>query len=219
MLYAIFCVKEKKIEMKRTIFLVAIGIMISSLLAFGQQVYRWTDEKGTIHLTDDPTLVPEKFRDQIKEKELPKEPAPPAVPKPSKEVPTKGAPSKGGPSRDAPPKEIPPKQEPKPAPEQKDLLGRGEDWWRARVREWNEKLLTAQKNYESANADWKGREKELEQSKFKPESLKRKLRAEVQTLEGKAKDLERQIAEAKNMLEKVLPKEAEQYRADPNWLK
>jgi hypothetical protein len=219
--------KEKKIEMKRTIFLVAIGIMISSLLAFGQQVYRWTDEKGTIHLTDDPTLVPEKFRDQIKEKEPPKEPAPPAVPKPSKEVPPKGASSKETPAKQEPQqtpvkpqsKQAPVKQEPTPAPDQKDLMGRGEDWWRARVREWNEKLLSAQKNYESVNADWKGREKELEQSKFKPDSLKRKLRAEVQTLEGKAKDLERQIAEAKNMLEKVLPKEAEQYRADPNWLK
>ena len=111
------------------------------------------------------------------------------------------------------------KPEPKPTPEQKDLLGRGEDWWRARAKEWNEKLLSAQKNYESANADWKSKEKELEQSKFKPDSLKRKLRAEIQTLEGRAKDWERQIAEAKNMLEKVLPKEAEQDRADPNWLK
>ncbi len=212
--------------MKRIIFLVALGIIISSLPAFGQQVYRWTDEKGTIHLTDDPTLVPEKFRDQIKEKEPPKEPAPPAASKPSKEAPSKGVPPKEIPvkpeSKQAPvkpeSKQAPVKPEPTP-PSQKDLLGRGEDWWRARVREWNEKLLSAQKNYESAHADWKSKEKELEQSKFKPDSLKRKLKAEIPKLEAKAKDWERQVAEAKNMLQKVLPKEAEQYRADPNWLK
>ena len=81
--------KEKKIEMKGMIFLAVIGIMIPSLLAFGQQVYRWTDEKGTIHLTDDPTLVPEKFREQIKEKELPKEPAPRQLPNPPKKPPPK----------------------------------------------------------------------------------------------------------------------------------
>ena len=207
--------------MKRTIFLVALGIIISSLPAFGQQVYRWTDEKGTIHLTDDPALVPEKFRDQIKEKELPKEPAPPAPSKPSKGVPSKEVPPKPE-SKQAPvkpqTKQAPVKEESTPAP-QKDLLGRGEDWWRTRVREWNEKLLTAQKNYESAHAEWKSKEKELEQSKFKPDSLKRKLKAEIQTLDRRAKDFQSQIAEAKNMLEKTIPKEAEQYRANPNWLK
>jgi hypothetical protein len=220
--------KGEKIEMKRTIILVAVGIMISSLLAFGQQVYRWTDEKGALHFTDDPSLIPEKFRGQIKEKEPPMEPVPPAASAPSKgapskEVAPKGASPKGAPPQKAPVKEestqAPVKPEANPAPEQKDLLGRGKGWWQARVREWNGKLLTAQKNYESVYADWKGKEKELEQAKFKPDSLKRKLKAEAQTLEAKAKDWERQIAEAKNMLEKVLPREADQYRADPNWLK
>jgi hypothetical protein len=32
-------------------------------------------------------------------------------------------------------------------------------------------------------------------------------------------DQKRQVDEAKNMLEKVLPKQAEESRADPSWLK
>jgi len=27
-----------------------------------EEVYRWTDEKGTIHFTDDVSKIPEKFR-------------------------------------------------------------------------------------------------------------------------------------------------------------
>jgi hypothetical protein len=38
-------------------------------------------------------------------------------------------------------------------------------------------------------------------------------------LEGKAKDWEKQMMEAKNMLEKVLPKQAEDNRANPDWVK
>jgi len=63
------------------------------------------------------------------------------------------------------------------------------------------------------------KEKELADAKFKPDSLKRKLKAEIKELEVKVKDRERERNEAKNMLEKVLPKQAEDYKADPAWLK
>jgi predicted nucleic acid-binding Zn-ribbon protein len=102
---------------------------------------------------------------------------------------------------------------------QKDILGRGEEWWRAKTIEWNEKYKTAQRNYEMAYSEWKSKENELEASKFKPDSLKRKLKAEIKVLEEKAKDWEKQMEEAKNMLENVLPKQARDYQADPEWLK
>jgi len=38
-------------------------------------------------------------------------------------------------------------------------------------------------------------------------------------LEEKLRERERERDEAKNMVEKVLPKEAEDYKADPGWLK
>jgi seryl-tRNA synthetase len=102
---------------------------------------------------------------------------------------------------------------------QRDALGRGEEWWRARVREWNEKFISAQRNYENTYSEWKAMEKELEASKFKPDSLKRKLKAEMKALEEKTKDWEKQVEQAKNMLENILPKEAQDYRANPEWLK
>ena len=189
--------------MKKIGFLILIGLILFFSLAFGQGVYKWVDEKGTTHFVDDLSLVPERYRDRIIQATPPKEPAPP----PSLESPK----STGG------EKEI--QSAPESASEQKDILGRGEEWWRAIAEEWNEKLKAARENYEKAYSEWKLKEQELETSKFKPDSVKRKLKVEARALEEKAKDLEKQMEEAKNMLENVLPRQAREYRADPDWLK
>jgi chromosome segregation ATPase len=184
--------------MKRTMLIILIGMITLPFVAGGQQIYQWVDEKGTVHFTDDISLVPEKYQDQIKEKKMLKEPAsPPPVTS----------------TRDKAFKE------PQEAIERKDILGRGEDWWRDKAREWKEKLTKSQKNYEAAVAALKAKEKELEDAKFKPKSFQRRLQDEVKALEGKMNEQKRQVEEAKNMLEKVLPKQAEDYRADPSWLR
>jgi hypothetical protein len=191
--------------MKRMGLLILMGLtFLSFSLAFGQEIYRWVDEQGTVHFTDDLGQVPEKYRDKIQKKEPPKEPptTQPAPPQPP--VPPMGMEVEKGSGA---------------TPRQKDILGRGEEWWRAKVNEWNEKLKTAQRNYENNYSEWKSKEQELEASKFKPDSVKRKLKAEIKDLEEKTKDWEKQMDEAKNMLENILPKQAQDYQANPEWLK
>lgn len=169
-------------------------------ISFGQEIFRWVDEKGTVHFADDITLVPEKYRNQVEKKDLPQKPsASPAKPSVKPE----------------PPKPTPAE----PLPEKKDLLGRSEEWWKARMKDWRDKLQTAQKNYDLTSSELKQKEKELEDAKFKPDSLKRKLKAEIKALQEKLKEREKERDEAKNMVEKILPKEAEDYKADPAWLK
>ena len=184
--------------MKKIGLLMLMGWMILFGSAFGQQIYQWVDEKGTVHFTDDVGLVPEKYQDQVKEKKTPKEPAssPPVTL-----------------TRDKPPREA---QE---ATEKKDILGRGEDWWRDKAMEWKQKLINAEKDFSAAQTALKAKEKELEDAKLKPKSFQRKLQEEVKVLEEKMNDQKKQVDEAKNMLEKALPKQAEEYRADPSWLK
>ena len=189
--------------MKKISLIIAAGLLFYSVLAFGQGVYKWVDEKGTTHFTDDLSLVPERYQDRVIKATPPKEPTPPLSPESPKS--TSGE------------KEI--QSAPESASEQKDILGRGEKWWRAQAEEWNEKLKAARENYEKAYSEWKLKEQELETSKFKPDSVKRKLKVETKALEEKAKDWEKQMKEAKNMLENVLPKQAREYRADPDWLK
>jgi len=183
---------EEETTMKIMILLVVV--MMLPIYAGGQEIYRWIDEKGTTHFADDFNLVPEKYRHQIQKRR-------PSLPP------------------DTPAKPTEPTEQTKVAPERKDLLGRGEEWWRAKMKEWTDKLQAAQKNYELAQENLKQKEKELAEPKIRPDSVKRKLKAEIKELEEKVKERERERDEAKNMVEKVLPKEAEDYQADPAWLK
>ena len=49
------------------IFLAALGCV--SLILFSQpvsaEIYKWTDDKGTVHFTEDPAAIPEKYRDAV----------------------------------------------------------------------------------------------------------------------------------------------------------
>jgi hypothetical protein len=80
-------------------------------------------------------------------------------------------------------------------------------------------LANAQKNYETTDAALKAKEKELADPAFKADPVKRRLRLEIKDLKEKTKDWERKRDEAKNMVEKVIPKEAEDYKADPEWIR
>jgi hypothetical protein len=44
---------------------------------FAGEIYRWTDEKGTIHFVEDESSVPEKYREQLEKKSVPEEVKPP----------------------------------------------------------------------------------------------------------------------------------------------
>ncbi len=188
--------------MKRTSYLILIGLILYPCLSWGQTIYQWKDEKGNINFTDDISKVPEKYRDQVQERKSPKEAAPPAPAQTIKDT--------GSDRRQPPPAE--------PA-RSKDIIGRGEDWWKGRAMEWNEKLVDAEKNYDATHAAWKAKEKELADSVYKADYIKRNLRLEIKNLEEKTKEWEKKRDEAKNMVEKVIPKEAEDYKADPDWIR
>ena len=183
--------------MKRLFFVLMILLMFC-FSAYGQEVYRWVDEKGTVHFSDDLTLVPEKYRSQVEKKKPPKELDS------SSSTPSQGT---GG------------KTEPQPSPAKKDLQGRGEDWWRAKVKEWNNKLEEAQKKYDAASQALKDKERQQEESKFKPHSQRMNLKREAGDLEEKEKECQKELEEVKEMVEKTLPKQALEDKADPSWLK
>jgi hypothetical protein len=42
-----------------------------------KDVYKWVDEKGTVHFSEEESSVPEKYRDQLEKKSLPEESKPP----------------------------------------------------------------------------------------------------------------------------------------------
>jgi hypothetical protein len=91
--------KEKDYEMAKTSFIIKVkergnkamerylpitlGLMIllwMPSLSSGGEVYKWVDQKGTVHLTDDPTNIPENYEDQIKIITVPDKYAEPTLP-------------------------------------------------------------------------------------------------------------------------------------------
>jgi uncharacterized protein YceH (UPF0502 family) len=60
-------------------FLVQIGwsilliLFLQPHLSSAGEVYRWTDEKGTVHFTDDLSKIPKPYLDQVEKKRVPEE--------------------------------------------------------------------------------------------------------------------------------------------------
>jgi clan AA aspartic protease (TIGR02281 family) len=62
----------------KSILLVTI-VLIALALPAGAEMYKWVDEKGTVHFTDDPSMIPEKYRPDTETRKGPVEPPPPNV--------------------------------------------------------------------------------------------------------------------------------------------
>ena len=76
--------------MNKTFFL--LTILIALALPASAEMYKWVDEKGTVHFTDDISSIPEKYRENVEERKTPKgmpdqqlteKPAPSPTPKSS----------------------------------------------------------------------------------------------------------------------------------------
>jgi hypothetical protein len=74
--------------MKRASLFLLVGLLLISSVVSAQEIYRWTDEKGVAHFTDDPSLIPEKYRDQTKMERIRTESPPPASQAKPQTVPT-----------------------------------------------------------------------------------------------------------------------------------
>jgi len=61
--------------MPRTLcLLVALGaVVLVSFPSWAGEIYRWTDERGTVHLTDDPSKIPEAYQNRVKKVDVPEE--------------------------------------------------------------------------------------------------------------------------------------------------
>ncbi len=66
-----------------------VGFCLYTIGIFAQDLYRWVDESGGIHFTDNFHSVPEKYRDQVEKRTLPSPPSKsPIEPQPGQFQPT-----------------------------------------------------------------------------------------------------------------------------------
>ena len=57
---------------------IIFGLLLHSQLAHAEEIYKWIDEKGTTHYSDNPNAVPEKYKNKAQKKDI--DEFPPLVP-------------------------------------------------------------------------------------------------------------------------------------------
>jgi chromosome segregation ATPase len=179
---------KQEVKMK-TLILILLFVFTATLS--NAQLYKWVDEKGTVHFTDDITQIPERHRRTVEEREVEEEKIE------TKE--TGEAPQKKQPDSD------------------KDRLGRGEEYWKARVEESRKKLESLQEKVESLRLKYNELTEKYNTSKSSAERAM--IRNDREQIRNQMDELRLQIGETKEMLEKKIPEEASLYRAKPEWVK
>jgi hypothetical protein len=99
-----------------------------------------------------------------------------------------------------------------------DVYGIGEDWWRERIRPWKEKLEELDACYESAEKEFVEIAEDLSKRRYgNRHTIKAKI-IEFDRANKEALKYRSQIAENEEVLERI-SKDAEESKADPEWLK
>jgi len=155
------------------------------------QIYKWVDDKGGVHFTDDVTKIPDKYRTKTDKIGVSEE---------KSETKIEGDPSSKR-KEDA----------------YKDQLGRGEEYWKNRVEEWKRKLKTAQEKMENTRVKYNELTERFNDSKSSAE--RNQLRRERDQVKQEMDQYKNQLEEAKTMLERKIPEEAEIYKAKQEWIK
>jgi len=63
--------------MQKTVLIAALIISLLMIpFLVHTEVYRWVDEKGTVHFTDDNSRVPEKYGQQVEKRSFSEDPKP-----------------------------------------------------------------------------------------------------------------------------------------------
>jgi hypothetical protein len=177
--------------MRRILAVVLVTFFISGI-SFAE-VYKWVDEKGVPHFTDDITQIPEKNR-------------------PKAEI--IGSPAEEGKEEAKVEGEVTPKGKEET---QGDRLGRGEIYWKGRVEEWRKKLRERQDRLETLTAKYN--ELTMKHNDSKSTAERGNLRKERDQVKNEMDQCKIQVEEAREMLEKKIPEEAELYKAKPEWVK
>ncbi len=176
--------------MRKMFILLILLVFISP--AYAAATYKWIDEKGVVGYTDDFSIIPSEYRDQVSIEEM-------------EETPTVGI--------AAPPEAIPPKIEEARA----DSYGLGESYWRERARPWKDQLKEATENYERVYKKFMESAEVLSQRRYGSRTQIKMNIIELDRLNMERMGYEAQIEEAKEKLARI-SNEAKESGADLEWL-
>lgn len=186
----IFGMGFAKIRVMRRISLISLSILLLTQISFAE-VYKWVDESGVVHFTDDLIQVPERYRPKAERIE-----------------------SSGERGESTVEGESTPKKKEEPY---RDRLGRGEEYWKERLEQWRKKLIESQTRLEGLRTKYNELTERYNDSKSTAERAT--LRRERDQIKNEMDQCKIGIDEAKDMIEKKIPEEAEIYKAKTEWIK
>jgi hypothetical protein len=179
----------EKEEEMKGALLIIAFVLLASVGRTGE-VLKWVDEQGVVHYTDNGASVPEKYRGQIERRDLPE----------GKETSLGTA------------------GEPKAATgEARDRHGRGEDYWARRAKEVKDQLDRAYKEHERVRLEYN--DLVAQYNKARSRAQKRQYQKGIDSLQDELNRRREDIDKARELLEKVLPEEAERAGAPAEWVK
>ncbi|MGQ9637923.1 MAG: DUF4124 domain-containing protein [Thermodesulfobacteriota bacterium] len=156
------------------------------------ETYKWVDEKGGIHFSDDITPIPEKYIPKIEVVDLHQE-----------KIKGKKDQLSGKKIDDY--------------NDYNDQLGRGEEYWRNQVEGISNKLKLAQDQLEELRRKYNDlTEKHNESKSF---SQRNSILKERDKVKEEMDQIKIQIGETKDLLEKKIPEEVSLYKAKLEWIK
>ena len=188
--------------MKKTLFaFIVISFVFFAFQSLSAQVYKWVDEKGVTHFTDDASEVPERNRPKSEKINMPQ----------TRDDTTT--------EEESASKESTPKDATSNKREQayKDSLGRGEDYWRGQMEQWRTKLGDLQEKLEMLRTKYNELIEKFNASRNTAE--RGSIRVERDGVKAEMDQCRIEIDEAKTMLEKKIPDEADFYKAKREWVK
>jgi len=168
-----------------------LWVLVST--GYGGTLYKWVDKDGVVNFTDDYTKIPSQYRNQVQMEEL-------------------------GESRKVETPAPPPLSTEKTEGAKVDIYGMGEDYWRAKVAPWKKQLKEALENIESINRKIDERVEGRVGRHFLSHTQWTMDQVYLKPLMEERSGYEAQVKEANEMLSRIA-KEAEEAKADPEWIK
>jgi len=154
-------------------------------------LYQWTDSKGVVHITDDLGDVPERYRSKANKIEAGK-PQEPGGEQRAGERPTPGFDSGNTAAEEA-----------------------SKARWQQRLRDWKDRLAKAEQQYQ----DLDQQRTQLLGSRGSAAYAPIADRLKAEQIGQQLKDVQREIDNARNMIENVIPEEARKAGVPPGWLR
>ena len=196
-------------------------LLLFPISASAENVYKWVDKDGMVNFTDDYNKIPPPYRDKAEVREYLSEGGTPlhlqeitpgaAREKEEAKPDIYGREAKGQVEWER--KERKENGEPKV-----DIFGQKESYWRERVQPWKDRLNEATSNYDNAHRQFMEKAMELSEMRYGSRTQYKMKIIELGQSKDELMTYQAKMAEAEEMLKKI-SKEAEEAKADPDWLK